>query len=565
AADGKASEAKPGPAAGGRAGEEAAGRWAVRIEFAGADPSVRPIGEERTPAVVSYFKGGPEDWRPDVGTWARIVYRNLWPGIDLAYSGTARLLKHEFIVHPGADPGLIRLALKGAADVALDKDGRLAVRTPLGGFHDEAPVGYQEKDGKRISVPMSFRLENPGESRLGEVPAGDKSDRDTDLSAGLCPETRSYGFEVGAYDPSLPLVIDPATVIYCGFLGGSANDRAAGIAIDSSGNAYVSGWTVSPYDFPVTVGPDLLFNGTTAVADAFVAKVNAAGTDLIYCGYIGGLAEDGAAGIAVDASGCAYVAGWTYSSPSDGFPVAVGPHLTAGANIAVYPDGFVAKVNAAGTALAYCGYVGGAASDRVTGIAVDASANAYIAGYTDSDDFPVTSGPDLTWNGGVDAFVAKVNAAGSALAYSGFIGGSASDYGASIAVDSSGNAYVTGYTASYPSEHFPVTVGPDLTIGGSIDAFVAKVNAAGTGLAYCGYIGGSGDDYGTAIAVAGGGNAYVTGYTDSLSGFPATVGPDLTFGGSIDAFIARVGASGEALDYCGYIGGTGDDYGRAIA
>jgi len=566
AAIGKASEAKPAPAAGGRAGEEAAGRWAVKIEFVGSDASVRPSGEEKTPAVVSYFKGGPEDWRPDVGTWARIVYRNLWPGIDLAYSGTARLLKHEFIVHPGADPGLIRLALKGAADAALDKDGRLAVRTPLGGFQDEAPVGYQEKDGKRIAVPMSFRLETPGESRVAtKAPAGDKSDRDIDLSAGILPETCSYGFEIGAYDPSLPLVIDPATVIYCGFIGGSANDRAAGIAIDGSGNAYVTGWTVSPYDFPVTVGPDLLFNGMTSVADAFVAKVNAAGTELVYCGYIGGSAEDGAAGIAVDSSGCAYVAGWTYSSASDGFPVAVGPHLTASSNIAVYPDAFVAKVNAAGTALTYCGYVGGSASDRATGVAVGSSGNAYIVGYTESDDLPVISGPDLSSNGGVDAFVAKVNAAGSALTYCGYIGGSAADYGAGIAVDSSGNAYVTGSTASYAGEHFPVTIGPDLTIGGSIDAFAAKVSAAGTSLAYCGYIGGSGDDYGTGIAVDGGGNAYVTGYTDSLSGFPATVGPDLTFGGSIDAFVARVGASGEALDYCGYIGGSGDDYGRAIA
>jgi hypothetical protein len=228
----------------------------------------------------------------------------------------------------------------------------------------------------------------------------------------------------------------------------------------------------------------------------------------------------------------------------------------------------VAKVNAAGTALVYAGYIGGSGDDFGFGIAVDSSGNAYVTGNTESSEttFPVTVGPDLTFNGAVDAFVAKVNAAGTALVYCGYVGGSGQDFGYGIAVDSSGNAYLTGYTFSTEAT-FPVAVGPDLTYnGGHADAFVAKVNAAGTALVYCGYIGGSGDDLGFGIAVDSSDNAYVTGFTDSSEAtFPATVGPDLTYNGGEDAFVAKVNAAGTALVYAGYIGGNGEDHGYGIA
>jgi Dockerin type I domain/Beta-propeller repeat len=327
-------------------------------------------------------------------------------------------------------------------------------------------------------------------------------------------------------------------LVYCGYIGGDDDDTGNGIAVDSSGNAYVTGQTYSKETtFPVKVGPDLTQNG---FSDAFVAKVNAAGNALVYCGYIGGSDDDVGYGIAVDSSGTsisAYVTGLTYTTDGT-FPVAGGPDLTQnGAS-----DAFVAKVNAAGSALVYSGFIGGSADDQGYGIAVDGSGNAYVTGITASTQatFPVTGGPDLTSNGGTDAFVAKVNAAGTALAYCGYIGGSSDDVGNGIAVDSSGNAYVTGFTTSTETT-FPVTVGPDLTSNRGGDAFVAKVNAAGTALVYCGFIGGSEIDVGLGIAVNGSG-AYVTGYTASTEGtFPVTGGPDLSFnGGSFDAFVVKI-------------------------
>jgi hypothetical protein len=532
--------------------EGEARRWVVKLRFVGANPGVKPDGEEPTPAEISYFKGRPDEWRTGIRSFSRLAYRDIWPGVDLVYSGTAERLKYEFIVHPGADPARIRLAWSGASRVTLNAKGELEVGTPLGGFHDEAPLAYQEKDGRKTIVPASFRLEEAAD------PGAVKTGRRAADSAGL---TRGFGFAVGEYDRSLPLILDPATVVYCGFIGGQADDRGNSIAIDDSGNAYIAGWTGS-YDFPVTVGPDLGFNSGMGGTDAFVAKVNASGAALVYCGFIGGSWDDVASGVAVDDLGNAYVTGWTFSQD---FPAVVGPGLSYLGNITQFGDAFVTKVAASGATLTYSGFVGGSLADRAGGIAVDGSGSAYIAGYTESSDFPAAAGPDVSYNGAQDAFVAKVSASGTGLVYAGFIGGTSSDYGTGIALDESGSAYVTGYTSSYPAEHFPVAVGPGLTFRGGLDAFVAKVNAAGTGLVYCGYIGGTADDYGSGIAVDSSGNACVTGTTDSQFQFPVTVGPGLTFRGGLDAFIAKVASSGAGFVYCGFIGGSGDDQGNAVA
>jgi hypothetical protein len=358
------------------------------------------------------------------------------------------------------------------------------------------------------------------------------------------PVTVGPGLTFNGYYDAFVFKVNAAgtALVYCGYIGGSGFDAGRGIAVDSAGNAYVTGYTDSTEaSFPVTVGPSLSYNG--GVYDAFVAKVNPDGTALVYAGYIGGSREDQGLGIAVDGAGNAYVTGFTTSTEAT-FPVTVGPYLTHNGG---FWDAFVAKVNAAGTALVYAGYIGGDREDIGMGIAVDSAGNAYVTGYTDSTEtsFPVTVGPDLTHNGFFDAFVAKVNPAGTALVYAGYIGGSGIDVGNGIAVDSSGNAYVTGYTTSTEAT-FPVLGGPDLTFnGGILDAFVAKVNAAGTALVYAGYIGGSGYDQGIAIAVDSAGNPYVTGYTNSdQASFPVTVGPNLTFrGGQYDAFVAKLKAS----------------------
>jgi hypothetical protein len=228
----------------------------------------------------------------------------------------------------------------------------------------------------------------------------------------------------------------------------------------------------------------------------------------------------------------------------------------------------VAKINPTGTGLVYAGFIGGSGIDDAFGISVDGSRNAYIAGYTDSDEatFPIVVGPDPTYNGGEDAFVTKVNPTGTEIVYSGYIGGSNDEVAWSIALDSSGYAYVTGRTLSN-EETFPVSVGPDLTYNGGQDAFVARVNPKGSGLVYAGYIDGSNMEIGHSIGVNGQGNAYVTGATGSDEvTFPITVGPDLTFNGDLlDAFVAKVNLAGSGLDYAGYIGGSSLDFGLGIA
>jgi hypothetical protein len=268
-------------------------RWAVKLDFVGANPDVRPIGQEQDEAVISYFKGRPEEWHTGLPTYRRLVYHDLWPGIDLVYEGTVNRLKYHFVVWPGADPEQIRLAYRGAADVYLNNKGALVVETPIGSFQDDAPLAYQDVGDDRIEVSMSYVLDTIG------------------------PESQPYHFELGLYDPSRPLILDPAVLVYAGYIGGTGQDQGRAIAVDSSGNAYVTGATESnEASFPVTADPDLTNNGG---ADAFVAKIDPTGSELVYASYIGGSGSDSGDDIAVDESGNAYVIGETGSN-EDSFP-----------------------------------------------------------------------------------------------------------------------------------------------------------------------------------------------------------------------------------------------------
>jgi len=519
--------------------------WVLKLDFLGANAEVRPVGEVKKKATFNFFKGARKEWSTGISTYSQLVYPDLWPGIDLVYSGTANQLKYEFRVNPGADPNKIRLAYRGAESVEITDAGELKVTTPAGGFEDGKPLAYQMIDGNRIELSMEYAL--------------DPDSMDPVVS---------YGFDLGPYDPSAPLILDPVLLLYCGYIGGDEDDVAHAVAVDSQGCAYVTGTARSlEGTFPVAVGPDLTFNGGY-YGDAFIAKVSADGTHLEYCGYIGGGEEDAAYSIAVDSENNAYIAGYTLSTEVS-FPVAVGPDLTFNS----MRDSFVAKISADGTDLEYCGYIGGALYDTAEAVAVDGEGCAYVTGYTSSSQFsfPVTVGPDLTISALFDAFVAKVSADGTHLEYCGYIGGEETELAYDIALDDESHAYVVGYTGSSEAT-FPVVVGPDLTFNGGheseIDAFVAKVNAAGTHLDYCGYIGGTKDDAGYGIAVDPEGNAYVTGNTDSdESSMPVCVGPDLTHndGWAGDAFVAKVNTDGTHLDYCGFIGGDDTDAGYDIA
>jgi hypothetical protein len=284
--------------------------WVVKLDFVGG--SVRPKGLDSRGATVNYFKGKPGEWRTGLKTYGSLLYEDLWPGIDLVYSGTQERLKYEFVVQPGADPGVIRLAYRGA-EVSLTDGGNLHIVTPVASFQDDRPYAYQGTDGGRQEVSCSYKLGAPDS------------------------EGQTYGFEIGPYDRTRPLVLDPAVFVYYGFIGGNGHEEAHGIAVDQSGNAYVCGDTSSTEaTFPVQAGPGLTYNGSS---DAFVAKINADGTGLDYCGYIGGNGTDVAYGIAVDQSGNAYVCGFTYSEETT-FPVITGPDLTYNGS----GDTFVANI-----------------------------------------------------------------------------------------------------------------------------------------------------------------------------------------------------------------------------
>jgi hypothetical protein len=349
-------------------------------------------------------------------------------------------------------------------------------------------------------------------------------------------------------------------LVYSTYIGGSGDEVGYGIAVDGSGNAYVTGHTNSP-DYDVTTGAFQTTSG--GGRDVFVTKLNATGTALVYSTYIGGSGEDRGYAIAVDGSGNAYVTGWTYSTDYDVTPGAF--QTTKSTTYPSESDVFVTKLNATGTALVYSTYIGGSNSDVGNAIAVDGSGYAYVTGETYSTDYDVTPGAFQTTNGGGldiaprwDVFVTKLNATGTALVYSTYIGGSNSDVGNAIAVDGSGYAYVTGYTWS---TDYDVTPGAFQTTNeGGRDVFVTKLNATGTALVYSTYIGGSGYDVGNAIAVDGSGNAYVTGYTFSTD-YDVTPGAfQTTNGGGWEVFVTKVCHStiiGNACQPGSLLGGGG--------
>jgi len=498
----------------------------VRQTFPGASDDPAIMGTDPLPGTANFFTGNDSaKWQTGIATYGAVEYRDLYPGIDLRYTGTTGTLKREFTVAPGADASAIKLQYTGADRIAIDGTGALVVTTGNSTLNESPLVSYQDIRGARSPVTASYHIINDHEVM----------------------------FDLGMYDPAYPLVIDPA-LVYSTYLGGNSNDRGSSIAVDGSGNAYVTGYTAST-NFPITSGS---LNGPS---DAFVTKLNPDGTSFVYSTYLGGNDIDHGNSIAVDGSGNTYVTGYT-KSPD--FPTTPGAfNSTFGGN----QDAFVTKLNPAGSGLVYSTYVGGKNDNQGNSIAVDGNGNTYVTGYTASPDFPTTPGAfNSTFGGNQDAFVTKLNPAGSGLVYSTYVGGNDIDHGNSIAVDGSGNAYVTGYTAS---PDFPTTPGAFNRIfrgTGWSDAFVTGLNPAGSGLVYSTYLGGKNDDHGNSIAVDGSGNAYVTGYTASPD-FPTTPGAfNVTFGGGnyYDAFVTKMNPSGAALVYSTYLGGASTDTGYSI-
>ena len=556
----------------------------IRLSFDGANPSPRLEPYGRSETVVSYFLGSdPEGWRPDVPVWSGVRYADLYPGIDLVVGGGAgrwtwRMEVDAEVDDPDAALAAVQLRVEGADSLSLSEGG-LQLETAVGALAlpllqsldaegQTLAADAPRVEGFAVAAPFALASLTPqaapaqaGGLVYSTFLGGSSYDEGYGIAvdglgqAHVIGSTSSSNFPVGpGYDTDHNIGDDVfvaklnaagTALLYATFLGGSSHDEGYGIAVDALGQAYVTGSTASR-GFPAGPGYDTGYVGNT---DAFVVKLNAAGTALLYATFLGGHDYDRGTGIAVDGLGQAYVTGHTKSAWT--FPV--GPGYDTDYN--GYEDCFVVKLNAAGTALLYSTFLGGSDFNRGHGIAVDAMGQAYVTGYTTAADFPAGPGYDTDFNGGWDAFVVKLNAAGTALLYSTFLGGGGDDTGSGIAVDGLGQAYVTGRTWSFD---FPAGPGYDTDFNGYVDAFVVKLNAAGTALLYATYVGGSRRDRGWGIAVDAMGQAYVTGTTSSPD-FPAGPGYDTDYNGNSDVFVAKLNAAGTALLYATFLGGSDDD------
>ncbi|MUT67491.1 SBBP repeat-containing protein [Paenibacillus sp. NEAU-GSW1] len=507
--------------------------------FVGASPDVRVNGMEEEPTAFHFFR---EKTYTGVPAFRSAAWSEVWPGIGLIVRGEEGQLKFDWHVAPGSAPERIRFRCEGSEGFRLDEEGNLLLDTAVGIMTDRKPLAYQNLDGVRKEVGCRYEL--------------------TDTQDGCC----ELSFVMTEpYDASLPLVIDPI-LSYSTYLGGSLDDYGSGIAVQRwNGEAYIVG-TTSSLNFPTTPGAFQTSLAGGGSQDAFVSKLSPEGSWLIYSTYIGGVDASSGIAIAVDDYGNAYITGSTSSSD---FPVTTGAFQTSfggGTNTA-----FVAKLNWSGSGFEYATYLGGTGASIGKGIAVDGSGNAYVTGYTDEADFPVTSGAFQQTNaGGTSAFIARLNSSGSALDYSTYVGGTANDYANAIDVSYFGDAYVTGYTLS---ADFPTTPGAFQTSfgGGEAgeaepgDAFVLRLDQSGSALVYSTFLGGSRADFGNGIAVDDGGYAYVTGKTSSPD-FPVGGGAFQPFlRGIANAFVTKLDPSGTGIVYSTYLGGSNSDGGNGIA
>jgi uncharacterized repeat protein (TIGR01451 family) len=532
----------------------------LRLHFESANPAPDITGTQRLPGIANYFiRNDPASWRTNLPTYGSIIYRGVYPGIDLTYDGTAEasgrsfLLKGTYTVAAGADPGRIRWRYAGAAGVRVDEtSGDLLISLATSGpgvdaqpkVVEHAPVAWQSIEGRHVPVSARYALNPDG----------------------------SLGFALGAYDHAYPLVLDP-TLSFSTYLGGSNQESARAVAVDSQGNVYLTGQTAST-DFPILNAAQPDFGGGS-FGDAFVAKLDPSASTLLYATYLGGIIYETGYSIAVDAQGNAYVTGDTISPD---FPVWNAVQPVSGGGGPFEGDAFIVKLNSTGSELIYSTYLGGEGDELSYGIALDGAGNAYVTGYTSSVDFPTVrpAQPRPAFPEGLnvdgDAFVTQVVSASGVYTwgFSTYLGGTEVDIGRSIAVDSSGRAYVTGHTSSpdFPTVKAVLPGFNGGSAGGRGDAFMTQVVSA-TGVytwGYSTYLGGSDNDAGYGIALDDFNNVYVTGETASTD-FPTAAPLQSTNAGGRDAFVTKIISNTGVYTwgYSTYLGGSDDEAGRGIA
>ena len=495
-------------------------RW--HLKGASSDPQIR--GEQPLETRTNYFRGNDQrNWRTDVETFGQVRYQRVYPGIDLVFRGNQREVEYDFALAPNTNPKQIRFAFDGVQSMTVGQDGALVLRTAHGSLAQSRPLAYQEIDGHRRLVDARY-----------------------------CVSGKSVGFDLGSYDRGKPLVIDPV-LLWSTYFGGSMEEYAYALAIDSSGNVYVTG-TSGSTDFPA-VNPIYGTKGNDW--DVFVAKINAAGTAVIYASYLSanGWNEYGL-GIAVDAAGNAYVTGATNATDFPG--VTAGSIQPAFGGTGSNRDAFALKINAAGNAIVWATYLGGADDDIGNDITVDSAGNVYVVG--DAGPGPVSwidaGAIQSTYAGGnYDGFVIKINSFGAKV-WSTYLGGSGSEDFEAIRLDRSGNVWVGGST---DSTSFPGVGGSSLqpSNAGSNDATITEINAAGTAITYSTFLGGPGYDQLSGMVLDASDNIYATGFTDGTS-FPGVTASSIqpASGGSYDMWVAKLNSSATSITWATFFGGS---------
>ena len=579
---------------------------ALHMVFEGASESVVLEAERPRSGVYNFFVGNdPSKWRSEVTGYARVVYRGLYEGVDLCLREKNGWLEYDLLLEEGADLSGVVIRCDGIEGINIDSEGSLTIETACGPITQEPPTAWYEhpSDGE---MPVVCQFRKIDECRYGfEVPK-----RDMNLALVIDPglewstllggsmyfmyeevmgvalnasgdivvtgNTASDDFPTtpGAYDTSFNdssdayvacLSADGDSLIWSTFLGGTEIDWTYGVVVDGSGLITVAGLTFSS-DFPTTQSAyDTSHNG---YSDAFVARLNADGSQLVYSTFLGGTGGDFALRLAVNGSGEAYVAGYTLSS---NFPTTPGAYNTTNNGMR---DAFITRLNADGTDLVYSTYLGGTVHEgfwdlefplamAYMGMALHNSGDVIVCGVTDSGDFPTTSGAyDTTGYSGIDGFVTRLNATGSDLVFSTFLAGHLSDGPIALAVDELGVVTVAGYTWSQTFPFTPGAYDTSFNSPGYNDAFVSRLSADGSELLYSTFIGGDSYDPFDHIVLNGSGEVIAVGYTYS-SDFPTTPGAyDATFNGGVDAMICRfaLNGSGQAdLLYSTFLGGSGYD------
>jgi len=504
---------------------------AVRLSFAGADKGLEVSARSPLETKVNYFTGkDSKKWRSDVPVYGSIIYKGVYKNIDIKFYGNNRKIEHDIIVKAGGDPDEVVFTYDGVKSIDVTDKGELDIALAGGRILEKKPFIYQDIDGVKVPVKGGYRI--IGKAREGRA---------------------SYGFTVASYDHSRALVIDPV-LDYSTYLGGSASDFARDIAMDASGASYITGWTMSA-DFPVLTPAQGVFRGGLLTGDAFITKINPAGTAVVYSTYLGGSGDEDSITIAVDATGAAYITGDTGSF---NFPVF---NAFQGAFGGGLKDAFVAKLSPAGNALVFSTYLGGIGDDNGKGLALDSSNAIYLTGWTASPNFPLVTPIQGIIAGLKDAYVVKMAPAGRALNYSTFLGGSNVDSGRAITVDATGAAYVAGHSWSF---NFPLLHPIQAVFGGIKDVVVFKVDPTGTSLVFSTFIGGSAAEKSKGIALDSVGSIFVTGWTASPD-FPLVTPIQGAMLGIQDAFVVKLAPPGRRIIYSTYLGGSDSDSGRDIA